>query len=62
MTETQDLVVRKKLKTSFWNYLGDIGNWKVYETCDCVLFAVSKVSNRVSFEVYFDEEEEFIVY
>ncbi|WP_294963365.1 hypothetical protein [Sulfurimonas sp.] len=58
MTENQDIAVTKKLKTSHWNYLGDCGNWKVYETCECVLFAVSKVS----YDVFFDEEEEFIVY
>ena len=62
MTERQDIAIAKRLKTSFWNYLGEIENWKIYETCECILFAVSKNSEKVSFDVYFDEDEEFIVY
>lgn len=62
MTEKQDIKVTRKLKTSHWTFLGDCGDWKVYETCNCDLFAISNNSEKISFEVYFDEEEEFIVY
>ena len=62
MTEKQDTKITKHFNTSIWYYLGDKDNWKIYETCNGDLFAISKISEKVSFEVYHDEDEEFIIY
>ena len=62
MTEEQDIKVTKHFKTPYWHYLGDNGTWKVYETCKGDLFATSEISEKVSFDVYHDEDEEFVIY
>ena len=64
MTEKQDIKVSNKLKTSNWCFLAEINDWRIYETLSNQLFAVStkRGSDKVSFEVYPDEEEEYTVY
>lgn len=62
MTEKQDIKITKHFGTSFWYYLEDCETWKVYETCKGDLFAISKISEKVSFDVYHDEDEEFVIY
>lgn len=61
MTEKQDVKITKYFGTSQWYYLGDYGYWKVYETHDGDLFAVSTTSNKVSYDVSYGDDEDFII-
>ena len=64
MTEYQDKIATRELGTSEWFYIGDTedGKSRVYQTNNGDMFATSTEDDRISFEVYMNDEGEFLAY
>ena len=64
MTKYQEKMAKRELGTSEWYYIGDTedGKSKVYQTEAGDMFATGMEDDRISFEVYTNDDGEFLAY